>query len=235
MASIRFQELKAAASAWNKAGNKEKAREYLRQAKEVQSGATLLPPSPTMPDSVPVSSASSSCSSKAAAAPPAAAVVAESKELRELKGALDRLRTSRALRRATDSQKWNAFLTELREEARRCNGLALELKETDKKLAVECFRRQKECLRMLEQALELKNSGAECPSSWKASLVFPIRRVISNPSVAEDAMAVSVLRGGDVASADGKPISSFVKLVYSYHPTEGFVFFFFFLFISHVF
>jgi hypothetical protein len=119
----------------------------------------------------------------------------ESRELREAKNALERLRFSRALRLATAMKKWDLLLNALREEARRCNALALELKETEKKLAVDCFRRQKECLSLLEKCIELKTSGAE-PPLWSANISFPIRRVVVNTSVAEDVMAVSVLRGG---------------------------------------
>ena len=247
-ASARFQELKAAASAWNIAGDKSKARMFLQQAKDLKDGKlTLLPPKPEMPGKLvapPMVSVKAPRSAVVAPSPaafestelreannfpsPAAAantsagsaVMVESKEMREAKNALERLRSSRALRRATNSKKWDDLLAALSEEARRCNSLAMEFKETEKKLAVDCFRRQKECLRLLEQGIELKNIGCDCPS-WQASLVFPIRRVVMNSSLTEEVMAVSVLRGGDVASADGKPISTFVKILYSYHPSEG--------------
>jgi hypothetical protein len=116
----------------------------------MQSGAlTILPPKPAMPgDSLKAVAAKPVVKAAAAAAAPEVEQVvpskpAESKELRELKAALDRLCSTRSLRRATDAKKWDSLLNGLREEARRCNALALELKETEKKLAVDCFRRQK--------------------------------------------------------------------------------------------
>ncbi len=239
---VRFAELKAAASAWNAAGDKERARLYLQQAKDVRAGAIHgLPPKPVMPPTAaaavaqlmpqqvqiqpqrqqpePVSKVQRTVPEPAVArqvsetsAPPP-----ESKEAQEAKSALARLRSSRALRRATDAQKWDALLGGLRDEARRANTLALELKETDKKLAVDCFRRQKECMAMLERSLELKASGSAAPA-WEANVPFSIKRVVTNDAVPDDGMLVHVVRGGDVATDKGAPTSSFVKILYSYHP-----------------
>ncbi len=225
----RFGELRAAAAAWHAAGDRERARVFLQQAKELRAGSlTALPPKPPLPPppvvaSVPPSASAPPPVSQRLQQPvvqhqPIAQPVQEPREVSETKQALERLRASRALRRATEAQQWETLLGALRDEARRANALALEFKETDKKLAVDCFRRQKETMQMLERALELRGTGAPPPAGWAADVPFAMRRVVSNPQVPEDGMLVHVLRGGDVATDKGAPTSSFVRLVYSYHP-----------------
>lgn len=238
----RYNELRQAAAAWNKAGDKSRAIEYLRLSKSVKpfidSGQLMetLPPPPEMPQlldhgtDIPRKAQQQQQQQQHQQQRPLEIVSSPVRlqdavdpfegRIREAKELLDRLRSSKLLRKATEEKKWDLMIGALKEEARKCNALALQYKETDKKIAVDFFRRQKESMALLEKAIQLKGAGLSC-AKWDQSETYQVKRITSNTDVADEAMHVHIIRGGDVVTEKGSPASSYVKLIYSYHPKDG--------------
>ena len=217
----RVQELRQAAAAWKRAGDKERAIYYLRQSKE----ATLdrIPPAPQLPPPpVPqrphqAIAPAASVITAVAAPEPVVETIAIDRPISAAKTALEQLRTGRALRQATEGQQWERLVAGLSDEARSCNSLALELKEAGhKQQAVECFRRQKEALQLLQEAAGLRNAGSP-PPEWDRGLVHELRtRPTPDPLAPDEGLLVQLSRGGDVLDDKGEPVAAFVRVVCAY-------------------
>lgn len=207
-AKERYEQLRLAAVAWNRAGNKQRAMEYLKKAKEMES-SHVVPDEPEFPPTKETPAA-------AAAPPPVPPRPSTPPELLSARNSLDALRSSRALRRATDQKKWDVLLSTLKEEVKTCNAAALKWKDKDKVLAVNYFRRQKESLAMLEKGTMLKDAGTPPPHNWDSGEVVQWKRIVSNAEVADESMLVILHKGKDLAEG----CNAFVKLIYSYRPKE---------------
>lgn len=243
-ATARRTEFKQAAQAWLKAGNKDEARKWLQAAKsldgpieimeggkgvegfQVPPAATLPPSSEVHQDEPHVAPAPVATKAKSTAAvprgPPATAPATKEQPaaLPPAKDpalvALENLRAARAERHARVQAEWTKLTDTLKEEVHACNAKGKELKDTDKMNAVLYLRRQKESMTLLETAVPLQKSGAECPK-WSVDAVVEMKRVFTNADVGDLELAVNVVKGLNMVNEKGEPYGSvMLKIRFEY-------------------